>query len=444
MPIDRRTFLRTTGIGAGAVLLSSGPGSVAAAAVRHRLPGYAPTGTLEVWVHESPPTNELLTTLIAEYQGTYPDVSINLLPIPYADFETKALTSTAANDGPDLVKLPSWSLADWADKGLLVPLDAAVLGMDDDAAIVAAFAEGVLGGVSFEEQLYALPVDYQNLMLFYNKTHFEEAGLDPDAPPATWEDIVAIGGELTRRSGDTVERAGFEWWYTTPIWVYLEVESLAAQLGGSVLNEDGTESALGSDAGRQAIDYYVGMSAEHHVSSFELVTVSVLDTIADGTSSMFVSGSFSGPSLSARTDGALSLEAGTLGVAPMPTWADAVNDVTTAYSWGWGVTNNAADPALAGHFARFLTEPAQADRFYADAGVATPYAGFAESEATSANAGNALLVEQVPTSVYLAQTPNFAGVMAELTTQIQAAATGQKSAEQAVDDFDGAMRRVLR
>jgi len=445
--IARRTFLGGLALGASASVLAGGPAGAVRALSPRRRPGstpsgYAPAGTLDVWVHESPPTNDLLATLIEEYQTAYPDVTVNLLAIPYADFETKALTSTAANDGPDLVKLPSWSLADWADKGLLVPTETAL----GDAAdsILGRFPAAVLPGTSFNDTLYALPVDYQNLMLFYNKEHFADAGLDPEAPPTTWEEIVDVGEALTQRDGDSVTRAGFLWWYTTPIWVYLEVDTLVSQLGGTILNEDATEGNLSSEAGVQALSYYVDLSNVHNIASFDLVAPTVLDAFAGGTASMLISGSFTGPSIAARSENALSYDAGTLGVAGIPKWTDNVADVTAAYSWGWGVTNNAADPLLAGHFADFLTQPAQAERFFSDAGVATPYEGWDTSPAATANPGNALMVQQVDMSTYPVQTPNFAKVMTELTNQIGTAVTSGGTGEQAADAFDQAMRRALR
>lgn len=408
------------------------------------LDDYTPSGRLVVWLHESPAYNTLFDEFIADYTAEYPDVEIETLAIPYADFETKSLVSTSAGDGPDLVKLPGWSLPDWADKGLLLPLEPELFGYEDAADVEAAYAPGVLESVSYEDQVFALPIDYQNLMLFYNKTHFEEAGLDPEAPPRTWEEVIEIGEQLTIRNGDRVERAGWSWWYNTPIWVWLELETLAQQMGGSTLTENASEGALTGEIGQQAVDYYLGLSNEHRIASREIVATSVLDSFSEGTVSMMVSGSFSGPSFSARTDGALSFEEGTLGVAPMPVFEDAVAEVTTAYAWGWGVTNNASDPRLAAHFAQFLTQGERADRSFAEAGIAVPYRGFAESEAASSSPANEILAAQVANSVYGPRSPQFVAMMTELTQQLEAGATGQKSAAQVAEDFDSAMRRVLR
>lgn len=439
---------RSLGIGGAMVVLAvmagcGGDGQSAAQADCEGGVGDTPSGELDLWVHESS-GNEVVQELLDDYMDTYPGVTVEMLETPYVDFETASLQATSAGDGPDLIRLPSWSLPNWADKGLLVEGQPEMFGFEDREELEAAFEPGSLDGVTFGDEVFALPVDYQNLMLFYNRDHFEEAGLDPEAPPETWEDVVDVGEQLTERSGSTITRAGFSWWYAPPIWLYQEVESLAAQLGGSVLNADSTEGALDTDAGRAAVEYYVGMEQEHNISSLDLVPNGILEAFADGDVSMFVSGAWSDLSFTALTDGDLSLEAGTLGVAPMPTFADAVEDVTLAYSWGWGVTDNAEDPCLAGHLARFLTEPEQADRLFAEIGVATPYSGFADSEAANANEANRLLVEQVSKGVFASGTPAFAEVMTTLAQQIEAGTTGTKSTEQVIEDFDDAMRRVLR
>src|SRR5262249_59312701 len=45
-------------------------------------------------------------------------------------------------------------------------------------------------------------------LLYYNADQFREAGLDPDRPPQTWDDLVAAAKKLTKREGDRVTRWG--------------------------------------------------------------------------------------------------------------------------------------------------------------------------------------------------------------------------------------------
>jgi len=50
-----------------------------------------------------------------------------------------------------------------------------------------------------ENRVYGLPRDGYALGLVYNRKLFEEAGLDPDAPPTTWEEVREVARRLTDR-----------------------------------------------------------------------------------------------------------------------------------------------------------------------------------------------------------------------------------------------------
>ncbi len=72
------------------------------------------------------------------------------------------------------------------------------------------------GVVDAKGRLVALPVAYSTPVLFYNKTAFRKARLDPDQPPKTWFEMQ---GML-----DKLQSAGYTCPYTTswPVWVHID------------------------------------------------------------------------------------------------------------------------------------------------------------------------------------------------------------------------------
>lgn len=94
-------------------------------------------------------------------------------------------TSTPA-DRPTMVQLPDYYLQATADSGTVIPMAACVEAADYDTAPLLDQAEGYyeLGGV-----LQAMPFNVSGPVLYYNKLMFEAAGLDPDDPPDTLEEI---------------------------------------------------------------------------------------------------------------------------------------------------------------------------------------------------------------------------------------------------------------
>ncbi|MBM9469033.1 extracellular solute-binding protein [Nakamurella leprariae] len=61
-----------------------------------------------------------------------------------------------------------------------------------------------LDAVSWNGTVYGLPKFASAQTMFYNKELFRQAGLDPEAPPATWDEFVAAAKALT-----TGDRYGF-------------------------------------------------------------------------------------------------------------------------------------------------------------------------------------------------------------------------------------------
>jgi multiple sugar transport system substrate-binding protein len=62
----------------------------------------------------------------------------------------------------------------------------------------------------YEGDSYGLPFETDVRVLFYNKTLFEEAGLDPDTPPATWDQLWEYAAALDVVNADgSYERMGF-------------------------------------------------------------------------------------------------------------------------------------------------------------------------------------------------------------------------------------------
>src|SRR5690606_6712383 len=90
------------------------------------------------------------------------------------------------NDRPDVVQLPEYYLQAMIDSGTAVPAQACVeaSGFDTDALLDPAEAY-----YTVDDVLWAMPFNVSNPVLYYNKAMFEAAGLDPEAPPRTLEEL---------------------------------------------------------------------------------------------------------------------------------------------------------------------------------------------------------------------------------------------------------------
>lgn len=80
-------------------------------------------------------------------------------------------------------------------------------------------------------RLLGLPIAYSTPVLFYSKSAFRRAGLDPEQPPKTWWEVQAVAGKLFK--------AGTTCPYTTtrPAWVH--IDNLAARNNVETVGDKG-------------------------------------------------------------------------------------------------------------------------------------------------------------------------------------------------------------
>lgn len=99
--------------------------------------------------------------------------------------------------------------------------------------------------------IYGVPVDAYGMGLHYNRAMFEEAGLDPDQPPTSWEEIREYADAIAEATG----QAGYATMSqnNTGGWI---LTTLSYALGGRVQEGSGDEvtATLDNDGTRQALE----------------------------------------------------------------------------------------------------------------------------------------------------------------------------------------------
>jgi sn-glycerol 3-phosphate transport system substrate-binding protein len=102
------------------------------------------------------------------------------------ELNNKFLATIGTGQGPDLVSDSAPSTQSMIDSDAIVPMGACVEadGLDLSDVIPAVQATGMNG-----DTLVAMPWGSSGQVLFYDKSDFRKAGLDPDKPPTTLEDI---------------------------------------------------------------------------------------------------------------------------------------------------------------------------------------------------------------------------------------------------------------
>ena len=298
---------------------------------------------LTYWQYDFNNRVEAMNQLIEQFNAENTDVVVSQETFPYDAYQQRVAAATAAGEGPDVVQLFYGWTAAWQRAGYVEPLPQEYLSHDWIEEYFIPMAEGgKIGG-----EYYGLPTAVRALALFYNKDMYEEVGLDPDAPPTTWDEFVANAKALTIQRGPLYQRIGYGFGGQDH---HLIRTVLMNQLGDGPYSEDGTEVLYGGDYGAEALDTWTSWILEEEIGELEFVPGG--SGYRDGFHTqenigMIIDGSFA---IGQVTDNAQF----DWGVAELPTFDNGVQANFGSY-WMNGVTPKAyEDDARLEAAARFI------------------------------------------------------------------------------------------
>jgi multiple sugar transport system substrate-binding protein len=152
--------------------------------------------------------------------------------LPWGDIWTKNLAAIAAGNPPDVIINDINSVSHRAKNNQAENLSKYI----NNADFKNKFYPELWKTVEYEGDPYAVPFNTDTRLLFYNKKAFKEAGLDPNKPPGTWEELEAYAKKLDKKDGDKYERIGFY-----PLWGSFGPESwmMNAENGEGYIDKDG-------------------------------------------------------------------------------------------------------------------------------------------------------------------------------------------------------------
>ncbi|HVU10302.1 MAG TPA: extracellular solute-binding protein [Phototrophicaceae bacterium] len=184
--------------------------------------------TLTVWITWGDNPAQL-QDLFNEY-GSAHGITVQVNAPVDAD---KVVAGLSSNEPPDILITGGPSdTGSWAREELISPLDDLMKssGIDTATMTTAPLGQCVYGG-----QYYCLPWGTDTYALFWNKDLFEDAGLDPETPPQTLEELVADADKLTKVEADgTVSQVGF-----VPDFSWSHLNFYVRMFGGYWYSDDG-------------------------------------------------------------------------------------------------------------------------------------------------------------------------------------------------------------
>lgn len=127
--------------------------------------------------------------VVAEYQGAYDD-AIN-----------KLKSSALGNSGPDIMQLYEVGTKWMIDSEYAIPMQELI---DRDGYDISRLEENIVDYYTIDGHLYSMPFNTSTPILYYNKTAFEEVGLDKEVAPTNFDEILEYSQKLA-----TEDRYGY-------------------------------------------------------------------------------------------------------------------------------------------------------------------------------------------------------------------------------------------
>jgi len=150
--------------------------------------------TIKFWHAMAGSRIELLAGMAEEFNKTHEGITVKSEYIgSYNDTLNKTISAVKAGDAPNVFQLHDVGTRAMIDGGMIIPVGDLAAKENFDWSD---YIDVVVNYYSVGGKLYSMPFNSSTPILYYNKTFFEKAGLDPNTPPDTWNQVREMGKKI--------------------------------------------------------------------------------------------------------------------------------------------------------------------------------------------------------------------------------------------------------
>jgi len=374
---------------------------------------------------------QVVDGIVADFEVENPDIKVNAVYSGnYDDTRVRALSALNSGEPAQLAVMFSIDAYDLIEQDLVLPFDDLV----NDAAWLNSFYPALMANGKIEGKTWGIPFQRSTIVAYYNKDMFSAAGLDPEAPPTTWDEMISMGKALTKDDtyGLMIPSTGY------PYWMF---QALAIQNGKELMSNDGLTTYFDDSKVVETLDFWKSLSVEHGIMPTGTVEWGTLrQAFLEGQTAMMwhSTGNLTAVKKNASFN---------FGVAELPA------NMRKGSPTGGGnfyifKDTSAEEQAAAVKLIKFMTSPEKA----AEWSIATGYMGVSpaayETDALKAYTASfppALVARnQLENAVAEFSTFETARVRDGLNNAIQSALTGAKSPKDALVEAQSSAERLLK
>ena len=386
------------------------------------------TVTINFWHHYSAQSAEnetLMNVLIPAFEAENPGIKVNAVSHEWAELHDKVLVSANSNALPDVARCDIAWLPEFQKMGILVALDEE---MSDFADISGQLLESAMSTAVIGGHYYALALNTNSKIVFYNTAMLEAAGVEVPATMDAWvETVKKLSGE--NANGQQV------WGWNEPALAGWNICPFIWSFGGNLTNEDQTAATgyINSPATVKAIETFSELVKAGGITGFNAGDIPMTDGFGTGRYAMMLEG----PWKSAELAGAYPDVA--YGTAPIP----AGKGGSISVLGGEDIAMfNSANMEAAWKFMQFMTSE-YAETEMAKCGQIPVNKAALESDTVKA-ADYAPFIEAIQTAKARPTMAAWSEMDNDLQVAMNAVVTGEKTAQEAMDELAAAWDLLLK
>ena len=149
--------------------------------------------TLSVWAVDEP--DNYTEKMAREFAKLHPDVQLQVRKVGFSALNDEAMRAVMSGNGPDVIPVDNPNTAMFASRNTLLDLTPYLA--KSKVIDVKQIFPGPLKNATWNGKVYAIPRGANTLALYYNEDLFKAAGLDPNKPPQSWDELYAYAKKLT-------------------------------------------------------------------------------------------------------------------------------------------------------------------------------------------------------------------------------------------------------
>ncbi len=223
-------------------------------------PGTATELTMYYPVAVGGPLTKIVDGFVADFMAENPDITVKAIYAGnYNDARIKALAALKSGEPAQLSVMFSIDIYELIEQDAIIPFDD-VVETAEEKAWLDSFYPALMENGRTAGKTWGIPFQRSTIVMYYNKDAFREAGLDPEKPPATWEEMVALGRKLTKPDGSQwgvmIPSTGY------PYWMF---GALAMQNGQELMNGDGNLTYFDHPDVVGALQFWKELGTTHKV-----------------------------------------------------------------------------------------------------------------------------------------------------------------------------------